>query len=248
LGEAIGDAEPVVRAAALRALHDIGDLMPFIPPESVTRALEDDSPQVRYWAAGALGHAGRGIDPSVPALLRHAEHDADAEVRSVCAHELQDYIKPPAVTPALVPLLTEALKSPERRVRSAACAMLGRFGPASVPAISSIIDVLKRRDGKPGSQDEAVSRLDEQSQAATALSKLAPGTPHADQAARAIVEALQAVPAKSQVATIPLINALAPFGRLAQGSMPRLRELEQGSNEAVRDSARKALAIIDPSQ
>jgi len=250
LGEVVRDPDAAVRAAALRALHDIGDRMPFSPPETVTLALEDESPHVRYWAAGALGHAGRGIDLSVPALLRHAEHDANADVRSLCADELQAYIKPPAVTPAVVPILITALESPNRQVRAAACAMLGRFGAASAGAIPSILDVFKRSASPPapGGLYEQGSRNNEQTQAATALSQLAPGTPHADQAAAALVKTLQTEPTGWPTAIIPLIDALARFGPLAHGAISRLRELEQGPDKAVSDSARKALASLKASK
>jgi HEAT repeat protein len=135
LGEAVTDPHAAVRAAALRALHDIGDAMPFVPPKAVGDALEDESAQVRFWAAGALGHAGLGIDPYVPGLLRHAEHDPDREVRGLCVAELREFIKPPAVTPALVPILTGALERPDGPVRGAACVMLARFGHLAQAAI-----------------------------------------------------------------------------------------------------------------
>jgi len=218
--------------------------MPFSPPETVAAAPEDESPQFRFWAAGALGHAGRGIDPSVPALLRHAEHDSDAEVRSVCADELQDYHKPPAVTPAPVPILTQALESPNRRVRAAARAMIGRFGPESTVAIPSILNLVKGSAGRPGNPHEDASRIDHEWQAATALSKLAPGTPYANQAATSLVETFLAQSLQSPTRLIPLIEALARFGPLASGAVPRLRELAQGRDQFVSESAHKSLAII----
>jgi HEAT repeat protein len=146
LGEAVRDPDATVRSAALKALHDLGDRMPFAPPESLQAALEDESPRVRYWAGGALGHIRLGLDPYIPGLLQHAEKDGDRDVRNVCAFELQDFIKPPAVTPAVVPVLTEALESPAQNVRCAACGLLARLGPASTAAIPRLRELAKSAD------------------------------------------------------------------------------------------------------
>jgi HEAT repeat protein len=242
LGESVHDTDPSVRAAALRALHDIGNRMPFVPPDSVGTALEDDSPQVRYWAAGALGHAGRGIDPFVTALLWHAEHDPEAEVRAVCAFELRDCIKPPAVTPAVVPALTEALKSNNQLVCSAACGMLATFGAKSTTAIPTLIGMLRRGAVGPGPPAGETSSPDQVSWTATALGAIAPGTAQAEQAATALLEIFEAEASRGE--PIALIEALARFGPLVRGAVPRLRELEQGSNKALSETARKALASL----
>jgi HEAT repeat protein len=135
LGKAVRDPDATVRAAALKAVHDIADRMAFAPPETFKAALDDESAGVRYWAAGALGHIALGVDPYLPALFEHAEHDPDRDVRMVCALEIQDFIKPTAVTPAIVPILTRALDNPESNVRCAACGLLARLGPASVSTI-----------------------------------------------------------------------------------------------------------------
>jgi HEAT repeat protein len=245
LGEAVRDPEAEVRTAALRALHDVGDAMPFVPPAPVGAALEDPSPKVRYWAAGALGHARRGIDPFVPALLRHAEHDEDGEVRAVCAFELQDYIGPPGVTPSVLPLVASALDSPERDIRSAACAVLGRFGAAADFATPSIIRLLGHEAGKRAAPDDGLGP-EQLSWAATALGKIAPGTPFAGGAATALVEALEVE--ANPVVTIAIIEALAPFGRLAHRAIPRLHERERDPNQVVREKAQKALAAIASSR
>jgi HEAT repeat protein len=242
LGEAVGDSDAAVRAASLRALHDIGEAMPFVPPGTVAGALDDESPLVRYWAAGALGHAGLGIDPFVPALLRHAEHDPDPEVRSVCATELWDVIKPPAVTPSVVPVLIRALDSPDRCVRWAACGLLARLGPAAAPAIPTIIRLLKQRAGGRGDPSGNDPSHDQPSWAAAALGQIAPGTPQADQAAMALTETFQVE--TTQAATIASIQALARFGPLARGAIPRLRELVRMPNRVVRDTAYRALATL----
>lgn len=116
-------------SAALESLHDIGDRMPFVPPETVKAGLEDASPEVRYWAAAALGHAGRGIEPLIPALLHHAEHDVHPGVRNVCADEPENSIKAAAITPAVVPAVMKALDSRDIHVRYAACCCAASYSP-----------------------------------------------------------------------------------------------------------------------
>jgi len=245
LGEAVRDADSTVRAGALKALHDVGDRMPFAPPETFKAALEDESPGVRYWAAGALGHIRLGLDPYIPILLQHAEHDADGDVRSVCALEIQEFIKPPAVTPAVVPVLTNALDSPAQNVRCAACGLLAKLGPASAPAIPRLIRLLEESDGNQVDLSERTTTTDQQYWAATALGRIAPGTAQADQAATALIEVIQTelpVPAMNQV-----IGIVSGFGPFARGAIPRLRELAKSANPNLRESAQQALTKLEAS-
>jgi HEAT repeat protein len=160
LGRAVRDPDAAVRAASLKALHDIADRMPFVPPETVKAALEDDEPTVRYWAAGALGHIQLGLGPYVAELLRLAEHDPDREVRAICAHEIKDMIRPTAVTPAIVPVLTRALDRPDPSARRAALALLARLGPATAPAISRLRELAQSLDPDlKGAAREALRKL-----------------------------------------------------------------------------------------
>jgi HEAT repeat protein len=146
LGRAVRDPDAAVRAAALKALHDIADRIPFAPPEALQAALADEAPAVRYWAAGALGHIQLGLDPYIAELLRLAEHDPDLQVRAVCGHEIEDMVRPTAVTPAIVPVLTRALDRPDPSVRRAALAFLTRLGPATAPAIPRLRELAQSPD------------------------------------------------------------------------------------------------------
>jgi HEAT repeat protein len=146
LGRAVRDPDAAVRAAALKAIHDIADRMPFAPPETLKAALEDDAPAVRYWAAGALGHIQLGLSPYIAELLRLAEHDPDREVRAICVLEIMRMVRPTAVTPAVVPVLTRAFDRPDPSVRRAALALLARLGPATSSAIPRLRELAKRPD------------------------------------------------------------------------------------------------------
>jgi HEAT repeat protein len=243
LGEAVRDPDATVRAAALKALHDIGDRMPFVPPETFKAALEDESPGVRYWAAGALGHIRLGVDPYIPELLEHAEHDPDRDVRDVCAFEIQEFIRPTAVTPTVVPVLIKALDSPAQNVRCAACGLLAKLGPASTSAIPQLIRLLKENAGNQGDRSQPTTITDQRSCAATALGRIAPGTPLADQAASALIEVMQTEPPPSVANQV--VGALPGFGPLARGAIPRLRELAKSSNRNLSESAQQALTKLE---
>jgi HEAT repeat protein len=239
LATAVRDPDAAVRAAALQALHDIGDRMPFVPPETVKAALEDASPRVRFWAAAAVGHAGRGIDPYITVLLRHAEHDPDSEVRSVCADELENSIKAAALTSAVVPVLTRALESPDVQVRFAVCGLLGRMGRASEPAIPAIIRLLKQAADAEAKAKGAGMVPNQVWRAAQALGSIAPGTPQAQAAATALKEALRSGQVRGAARAV--IDALACFGPLARDASPLLQELEQDPIPEIRASASNAL-------
>ena len=77
----VRDRDASVRAAALRGLHFDAGRRRFLSLTTIREALEDDSPTLRDAAASALYNAENGIEPMVPALIRHADHDPDRSVR-----------------------------------------------------------------------------------------------------------------------------------------------------------------------
>jgi HEAT repeat protein len=246
LGAAVRDRDAIVRASALKALHDLGDRMPFAPPETFQAALEDESPGVRYWAAGALGHIGLGVGPYIPALLERAERDPDADVRYLCALEVQEFVKPTAVTPEIIPVLIKALDSPALKVRCAACGLLAKFGPASAPAIPRLIGLLTERSGEQVDRSLLTTTNDEQGCAAAALGRIAPNTPRAGQAAKALIDLMRSDP--SPWAMNQAVLALPGFGAHAQAAIPRLRELARSSNPLLKESASQALAKLNAAE
>ncbi len=144
LTEAVGDADAPVRVASLRALHDVGMKTVFeASPElnaALATAMEDQSPAVRTQAAGAIAHSGLVIDRLFPAVVRHAAHDPDKEVREMCAAvvSLDSGPVPARVTAAMIPVLIEALASREQQLRQSACHSLARFGPKAAGAIAEL--------------------------------------------------------------------------------------------------------------
>jgi HEAT repeat protein len=129
----IVERDRAIRVAVLWAIHDVDFREPFIVPKALGANLEDESADVRGAAAVALGHAGLGIDPYVPALLRHAAHDADSRVRELCAITLQHMGATRMVTRAVLPTLLEALDNSDATIRSLANQMMHGLGPAAAP-------------------------------------------------------------------------------------------------------------------
>ena len=105
------DQDEWVRVAGLQALQARGARLRSRSLETIREALEDRSPRVRYAAAFALIDFGVGVEPMVPALIRHAEHDPDLTVRNTVARALGS-LGPPAVSQAVVPMYLEAIEPP----------------------------------------------------------------------------------------------------------------------------------------
>jgi hypothetical protein len=159
--EATAEPEATVRLSVVRGLGAVGPKLADDPPPALLAALEDASDKVRAGAAGALDHILLGLDPYMPELLLHAALDPDRAVRDICAYELEDFVKPTAVTPTLVPILTKALESPTQNVCCAACGLLAKLGPASTPAIPRLRALAKNATGTlRQSAQHALSKLE----------------------------------------------------------------------------------------
>jgi len=83
------DTDPLVRAAATRALGRAGDKT-YLP--DVIKALDDESACVRWDAAVALDNLAD--DSAVDPLRKHALEDASIDVRASSARALRHYRKP----------------------------------------------------------------------------------------------------------------------------------------------------------
>ena len=89
---------------------------------SLTTALKDKDPNMRYWAAESLGHYGPEARSAVPDLIQTLQ-DQDKMVRMGAAYALAEI--GPAAAEAR-PALQEAAKDPEKEVREAATYALKR--------------------------------------------------------------------------------------------------------------------------
>ncbi|HET7293561.1 MAG TPA: HEAT repeat domain-containing protein [Vicinamibacteria bacterium] len=137
LFEALGDPREAVRWAAARALDKIG-----ATPADVSRlekALRNDDPYVRSFAAYSLGRLGEAAAPAVPALI-DAYRREEKEGRGAAVVALGAL--GPAAAPA-VPALVEGLANPVNHRRWTAARSLGRIGPAAKEAVPALIEALE---------------------------------------------------------------------------------------------------------
>ena len=140
------DPEPVVRAAAGRAL---GRLVAREAVPELIAALGDRAAEVRVVAAAALW---RLPDPAaVPALLTCAS-DADPVVREWSALALGV-----AADPRAAPVLVRLLSDPQRAVQLAAVRSLGRVRRAE--ALAPLVKYLKDAKRDEEEKDEAVNAI-----------------------------------------------------------------------------------------
>jgi HEAT repeat protein len=239
LGEAVGDRDETVRAAALWALSDHAIRRKFAAKEVIPAALEDSSPEVRVAAAVALASLQAGVETMVPALIRHAGRDPDREVRTACASALQG-MYPPRVSAAVLPMYLETIdgrESPAALRRSLIEALPG-FGAAANGAIPAIIRVLRSARGAAGWEARESSGL--RGSAARALGRLAPGSPSCADAIAALMNAVDdpVVEVRSTA-----IEALVKIGPAAREAAPTLIPLMRRATD--QRSTMKAVAIAD---
>jgi HEAT repeat protein len=247
LTAALGDADSPVRVAALSAFHDVGMRTRFAAsPElnaAIARALEDPIAESRTQAAAAIAHYADVADRFFPALIRHAEHDPNEEVRSMCCSviTLGSQPLPARVTPAIIPVLTEALSSPEGRLRRSVCQLLLKFGASARPAIPALIRALQVPVQNPGF-------LDDRAAAVEALGQLALGTPQAAEVIAALGKVLR--PEDTEI-TYAVASALGRFGTSSTPAVPEMvRTLREAAQQKRPRSAAwiaAALSRIDPS-
>ena len=145
-------ADPVVdvRKDAAQALGNLSVALVRDPPLALQRALDDPSTVVRGAAALAVAGFKERLAPCLRGLFRVLEEsclqkvDSDGRsqmLRSRCfSGILQSGVR---TTPATVPVLTEALRSPCSEVRGIAATLLGRTGPDAVSAIPALVDSLR---------------------------------------------------------------------------------------------------------
>ena len=131
------DRDPRQRAAAARALGNLGSAAESAVPNLVRR-LDDPEPPIRAGAAWALGQIGPDARSAVPALLLAFK---DAGIRWRVADALRA-IGPSAF--AAVPDLVASLQDPSSNVRWRAAEALGAMGPiASRAAVPGLLGALR---------------------------------------------------------------------------------------------------------
>jgi HEAT repeat protein len=216
----LGDPDPEVQRAAIGALATIGPRALGTPPRALFEVVENPSAVIRVGAISALAGFPRGLDPLVPALLKHLEHD-EPEVRDACAQAL-GRIRPSALSSAVAPDLVAGLKSPDRDVRTRIIALISRLSPdvgQVAPALIAVLHEPVSSDGTTFGPGMIPSHVGPAHEAARALGQLAPGTKSADAAIKALTEVLESGPDQRKATAA---TALGRFGQAAAEAVPAL--------------------------
>ncbi|MCZ7546787.1 MAG: HEAT repeat domain-containing protein [Anaerolineae bacterium] len=133
-------ADPLTRDAAIRLLRRLGTEAADALP-AIIEALDDDNPEVRYEATGAL--VSISPDAKIVPHLVDALHDPAPDVRRMGAMGLVE-LGGDAVD--AVPALIDALGDDDQDVSRLSFEALAAIGPGAVDAVPALIDALGDSD------------------------------------------------------------------------------------------------------
>jgi HEAT repeat protein len=242
------DPDPSVREHCLRILG-YAFTPPAITPAAVPAliaSLKSANANVRSQAASVLGNLKARADAAIPELLRVLNEPLVPGARPFyggghifdpgCASALAlGRIAPGSVAAKeVVAALTEVARSGPVIRRGWAAHALGDFGPAAEEAVPALVKIIKESTPEPPTLNE--------SSAAVALGKIAPGTPSADQAIAALLPVLES---KDLFSRVRAIEALGRFGPRARAAVPKIRALEGDRESEIRKAVAKSLPAID---
>lgn len=245
---ALKDDDPGVRSEAANSLRSLMLSTKTVASRSEIRdalvsALSDRDQQVRTIVVNVLGEYQGNTDPIIMPMLRLMEQD-DPLVRTFSDQILNRQGRSRVPSPALVPELARALKSPVREVRYRAAELLSRIGPKAIQAVPGLIGLLGEPAGpnvanpmQALSTDEPIPS-DPSSMAAYALGKIAPGTTRESEAIAALEETLRSDDVKGRRGTAA--QSLLHFGLAAPRAVPALLI-------AFKKAAAQQRAVSDPS-
>ena len=216
----LDDRDAGVRLAAISAMGALAPNVSGAPPKSLLAAMEDESATNRTAAVTALAGYRSGLDPLIPILLGHVEHD-ELPVRLSCIDAL-GRIRPPAVSSAVAPALIAAIGDRDRDVRLHIVTLLGRLKPDARPVVPALIAIVK----EPIESDQRVvdrtvyaTFAGPAHAAMQALGRIAPGTGSAGEAIAALAEVVRSGHPQRRASAA---NALGEFGPAAAPAVPAL--------------------------
>jgi HEAT repeat protein len=231
-------------------------LYPLIPSAALVPFLIErlDSPDrnVRWMAANTLGRMSAAT-PAIPKLLTLLEEPAEAAIPRGPGWQLVSGVDPSFFDPAcraswalgqlgpgspaepeIVPALARMVSSSFAWRQAHAAAALSRFGASAEPAIPALIGALEEALAVPG-----LATVGER--AASALGRIAPGSP---QAGKAVAVLIDAIDPEHATVRLEAVRALAMFGNEAAEAVPRLEALRDTNDTSLREAASDALAAI----
>lgn len=255
---ALTSKDPSAQADAIRKLTDAKTASVPVLVELVESNPGADATSIgaRTEAINLLGKVGASDQKAIDALIRSLK-DTDANLRVVAAKglrtaqvELPDSAIPTLlemlsgkekVTPiyvlskfgkraeSAIPELRKLLKDEDAEVRWNASRTLGKIGAASKVALPDLYPHFEDKDDKV------------REHAAETIGDIGP-------------EAAEGIPYLEKALTDPYvrvrrdaIRSLGQLGAVAKGSLPKMLPLLDDKEELVREAARKAIRILDPS-
>jgi HEAT repeat protein len=145
LHEALGDAEAALRAAAAKALGDIGGPLTRPSYTMLFELAKDDEPDeiIRSAAAEAVKKIGRPGKADVPTLIAALDKKYPASYRAGAAVSL--WLLNREARPA-VAALSKTLADPDAALRTTAALALAAIGPDAADAVPALIAALEHED------------------------------------------------------------------------------------------------------
>jgi HEAT repeat protein/S1-C subfamily serine protease len=251
------ESDAVTRRLTAKALDRIG------PPEQgelnlLTTSLSNERPEVRSYAAGAIGKMGGNGRSATPALIKAAK-DPDSGVRQNALRALGKVGSDSK--DALLPILDNAFKDSDREVRLAAGDALASLDTLSATDLPRLQELLKNTDG--GVRASAARALGQMGrQANPAIPALLDAAKGADKDVRAAaIAALLNTDAKSKdlapvlaealtssdkAALKSALQAVAKFGPEAKEAVPAVALMVGDKDPELRTGAVDALVKIGP--
>ncbi len=235
LVETLKDSDSGVRRSVVEALGEIG------PPAgdaigSLIKTLKDQSEDslVRRYAAHALARIGPE-HTEVDAALTEALKDNDPKVAEAAVRALAETslaTKQDESAARALGELSAQLRRGDAPTRRSAATALGRMGPAAQAVLSSLIEVVGKKD-----EDTEVRRL-----AAAAVGSMGPYAKHA---VPKLIEVLKDQKEAADVRASAIV-ALGQIGPGATEAFPALIETLRQQNQQFRALALVALERIGP--
>jgi HEAT repeat protein len=191
----------------------------------------------REEAARALAACGEHAEQIIPTLIELAidpHFNPRAQLQPGDWHSPGVYAtllaSMASTGPAAVPMLIDALQSPDPNVRRAAAEALVKIGPTAKGAVPSLIELLDDHDSWDAAA-EALGRMGREARAA--VPKLL-----------AVFEAVQMPGSPEEY--VPIVHALGGIGPDARDALPAVLKLADVDDPEIRHAAVMALARIDP--
>jgi HEAT repeat protein len=188
----LGDDHADVQVEVLGALGALARNSSEPPPAELACCLADKNVRVRMAAVEALARYPWGLDCWIRDIFGVLERAPYTRIRDVTPALLKARPQPFS-TPAISAMIA-ALGSRHPSVRCCAAHLLGTLGPDAVTAVPALIDTLsfpfdatidgQWKLGDPEDLDPAYAAID-------ALRRIAPGTPSARQAVRALMDVVK---------------------------------------------------------